>query len=101
MKEREKNNRSKRAERPSQTLNDGALNGYRACPRYQFRHVKVTEFMAGPGLGRQDTPNNRYLFEEALRWQTCSWAQIYDDRDGRTSRVASFQMSNHFGDTPC
>ena len=57
----------------SQTLNDGALNGYNGVSAFtSSANVKVTEFMKALGYGAKNT-YNRYLFEESSPWRTCSW----------------------------
>ena len=49
----------------SQTLNDGALNGYNGISTFtSSANVKVTEFMKDLGYGAKNT-YNRYCFEEA------------------------------------
>lgn len=48
----------------TQTLNDGALNGYNGISTFtSSANVKVTNFMKALGFGAQDT-YNRYCFEE-------------------------------------
>ena len=49
----------------SQTLNDGALNGYNGISTFtSSANVKVTEFMQALGYGAKNT-YNRYCYEEA------------------------------------
>ena len=49
----------------SQTLNDGALNGYHGISTFtSSANVKVTEFMRDLGYGAKNT-YNRYCFEES------------------------------------
>jgi len=49
----------------SQTLNDGALNGYNGISAFtSSANVKVTEFMRAFGYGAKNT-YNRYCFEES------------------------------------
>ena len=49
----------------SQTLNDGALNGYHGISTFtSSANVKVTEFMNSLGYGARNT-YNRYCFEES------------------------------------
>ncbi len=62
----EKDNPFYRAEvTHSQTLNDGALNGYHGITTFtSSANVKVTEFMKALGYGAKDT-YNRYSFEES------------------------------------
>ena len=66
MKEREEDTLFYRAETThSQTLNDGALNGYNGVSTFtSSANVKVTEFMKDLGYGAKNT-YNRYCYEEA------------------------------------
>lgn len=66
MKERETDNLFYRAETThSQTLNDGALNGYNGISAFtSSANVSVTRFMKALGYGAKDT-YNRYCFEES------------------------------------
>ena len=66
MEEREKDNLFYRAETThSQTLNDGALNGYKGISTFtSSANVRVTEFMRTLGYGAKNT-YNRYCFEES------------------------------------
>ena len=66
MKEREEDNLFYRAETThSQTLNDGALNGYNGISTFtSSANVQVTKFMKALGYGAKDT-YNRYCFEES------------------------------------
>jgi uncharacterized membrane protein YfhO len=49
----------------TETLNDGALNGYRGISTFtSSANVKVTEFMQGLGFAARNN-YNRYLYEEA------------------------------------
>ena len=66
MKERESDNLFYRAETThSQTLNDGALNGYHGVSTFtSSANVRVTEFMKALGYGAKNT-YNRYCFEES------------------------------------
>ena len=66
MKEREKDNLFYRAEvTHSQTLNDGALNGYNGISTFtSSANVKVTQFIQGLGYGAKNT-YNRYCYEES------------------------------------
>ena len=66
MHQREEDNLFFRAETThSQTLNDGALNGYNGISTFtSSANVKVTEFMKALGYGAKDT-YNRYCFEES------------------------------------
>ena len=66
LNEREKDNPFYRTETThSQTLNDGALNGYNGISTFtSSANVKVTEFMRLMGYGSKNT-YNRYCFEES------------------------------------
>ncbi|MBR4864270.1 MAG: YfhO family protein [Oscillospiraceae bacterium] len=66
MYEREEDNLFFRAETThSQTLNDGALNGYNGISTFtSSANVKVTEFMKTLGYGAKNT-YNRYCYEES------------------------------------
>ncbi len=66
MKEREEDTLFYRAETThSQTLNDGALNGYNGVSAFtSSANVKTTLFMQSLGYGAKNT-YNRYLFEES------------------------------------
>ncbi len=66
MKETEKDTPFYRAEvTHSQTLNDGALNGYNGISTFtSSANVKVTEFMKALGYAAKDT-YNRYCFEQS------------------------------------
>ena len=66
MEELEKDTAFYRAEvTHSQTLNDGALNGYNGISTFtSSANVKVTEFMRDLGYGAKNT-YNRYCFEES------------------------------------
>ena len=66
MEEREQGNLFYRTESThSQTLNDGALNGYYGISAFtSSANVKVTRFMKALGYGAKDS-YNRYCYEEA------------------------------------
>ena len=66
LEEREKDTLFYRTETThSQTLNDGALNGYNGITTFtSSANVKVTEFMRALGYGAKNT-YNRYCFEES------------------------------------
>ena len=66
MEDREKDTLFYRAETThSQTLNDGALNGYNGISTFtSSANVNVTNFMKTLGYGAKDT-YNRYCFEES------------------------------------
>ena len=65
LEERERHNLFYRTETThSQTLNDGALNGYNGVSTFtSSANVRVTEFMKALGYGAKNT-YNRYCFEE-------------------------------------
>ena len=101
MKERERNNLFYRAETThSQTLNDGALNGYNGVSAFtSSANVKVTEFMKALGYGAKNT-YNRYLFEESSPVANLFLGLKYMiERDGKDKTSTFFQDVNHFGDT--
>ena len=66
MEQREQDTLFYRAETThSQTLNDGAINGYHGVSTFtSSANVKVTEFMQALGYGAKNT-YNRYCFEES------------------------------------
>ncbi len=65
MKEREKSLFYRTEVTHSQTLNDGALNGYNGISTFtSSANVNVTKFMKALGYGAKDT-YNRYCFEES------------------------------------
>ena len=66
MEDREEDTLFYRAETThSQTLNDGALNGYNGVSTFtSSANVRVTEFMKALGYGAKNT-YNRYCFEES------------------------------------
>lgn len=66
MEQAERDNLFYRAETThSQTLNDGALNGYHGVSAFtSSANVKVTEFMRSLGYGAKNT-YNRYCFEDS------------------------------------
>jgi len=101
MKERERDNLFYRAETThSQTLNDGALNGYNGVSAFtSSANVKVTEFMKALGYGAKNT-YNRYLFEESSPVANLYLGLKYMiDRDGKDKESTFFRDVNHFGDT--
>lgn len=101
MKEREKDTLFYRAETThSQTLNDGALNGYNGISAFtSSANVRVTEFMKALGYGAKNT-YNRYLFEESSPVANLFLDLKYMiDRDGKDKTSTFFQDVNHFGDT--
>ena len=101
MHEREKNNPFFRAETThSQTLNDGALNGYNGVSAFtSSANVKTTLFMQALGYGAKNT-YNRYLFEESSPVANLFLGLKYMiDRDGKDKTSSYFAEKNHFGDT--
>lgn len=101
MKERERKNLFFRAETThSQTLNDGALNGYNGVSAFtSSANVKVTEFFKALGFSAKNT-YNRYLYEESSPVANLFLGLKYMiDRDGKDRTSTFFQDVNHFGDT--
>ncbi len=101
MKEREEDNLFYRAETThSQTLNDGALNGYNGVSAFtSSANVQVTEFMRALGYGAKNT-YNRYLFEESSPVSNLYLGLKYMiERDGKDKTSTFFREVNHFGDT--
>ena len=101
MHEREEDNLFFRAETThSQTLNDGALNGYNGVSAFtSSANVKTTLFMQALGYGAKNT-YNRYLFEESSPVANLFLGLKYMlDRDGKDKTSAYFAEKNHFGDT--
>ena len=101
MKEREKNNLFYRAETThSQTLNDGALNGYNGISAFtSSANVKTTLFMQALGYGAKNN-YNRYLFEESSPVSNLFLGLKYMiERDGKDKTSSFFQEINSFGDT--
>ena len=101
MKEREEDTLFYRAETThSQTLNDGALNGYRGVSAFTSpANVHVTEFMRALGYGAKNT-YNRYLFEESSPVANLFLDLKYMiDRDGKDKTSTYFKEVNSFGDT--
>ena len=101
MYEREEDNPFFRAETThSQTLNDGALNGYNGVSAFtSSANVKTTVFMQALGYGAKNT-YNRYLFEESSPVANLFLGLKYMlDRDGKDKTSTYFAEKNHFGDT--
>ena len=84
----------------SQTLNDGALNGYNGVSTFtSSANVKVTEFMKALGYGAKNT-YNRYCYEEASPVSNLFLGLKYMiERDGKDKTSAYFEEINRFGDT--
>ena len=101
MKEREEYTPFYRAETThSQTLNDGALNGYNGISAFtSSANVKTTEFMVAMGYSAKNT-YNRYLFEEGSPVSNLFLGLKYMiDRDGKDKTSTFFRDVNRFGDT--
>ena len=101
MGEREKNTPFYRAETThSQTLNDGALNGYHGITAFtSSANVKTTLFMQALGFSAKNT-YNRYLYEETSPVANLFLGLKYMiDRDGKDKESAYFTQVNQFGDT--
>jgi len=101
MHEREEHNRFFRADTThSQTLNDGALNGYNGVTAFtSSANVKTTEFLRTLGFSAKNT-YNRYLFEESSPVANLFLGLKYMiERDGRDRQSAYFDQVNSFGDT--
>ena len=101
MHEREEENPFFRAETThSQTLNDGALNGYHGVSAFtSSANVKITEFMKSLGYSAKNT-YNRYLFEESSPVANLFLGLKYMiERDGKDKTSTFFEDVNTFGDT--
>ena len=101
MKEREEGNLFYRAETThSQTLNDGALNGYNGVSAFtSSANVKTTLFMQALGYGAKNT-YNRYLFEESSPVANLFLNLKYMiERDGKDKQSTYFTEVNRFGNT--
>ena len=99
MHERERKNLFYRAETThSQTLNDGALNGYNGVSAFtSSANVKTTEFMKALGYGAKNT-YNRYCFEESSPVSNLFLGLKYMiDRDDKDKTSTYFTEINHFG----
>ena len=98
MKERERNTLFYRAETThSQTLNDGALNGYNGVSAFtSSANVKTTEFMKALGYGAKNT-YNRYCFEESSPVANLFLNLKYMiERDGRDRSSLYFTDVHHY-----
>ena len=84
----------------SQSLNDGALNGYNGVSTFtSSANVKVTEFMQTLGYGAKNT-YNRYCYEEASPVSNLFLNLKYMiERQGKDKSSAYFEEINRFGDT--
>lgn len=99
MKEREEDNLFYRTEvTHSQTLNDGALNGYHGISTFtSSANVQVTEFMRVLGYGAKNT-YNRYCFEESSPIANLFLNLKYMlERDGRVEENPYFDDLHHYG----
>jgi len=99
MHEREKNNLFFRAETThSQTLNDGALNGYNGISTFtSSANVKNTEFMVALGYGAKNT-YNRYCFEESSPVSNLFLGLKYMiERDGKDKSSIFYTDVHHYG----
>ena len=100
MHERERNTLFYRAETThSQTLNDGALNGYNGVSAFtSSANVKVTEFMKALGYGAKNT-YNRYCFEESSPVANLFLNLKYMiERDGKEKESFAFTDVHHYKD---
>ena len=99
MHEREQSNLFFRAETThSQTLNDGALNGYNGVSAFtSSANVKTTEFIRALGYGAKNT-YNRYCFEESSPVANLFLGLKYMiERDGKDKSSDYFEDIHHFG----
>ncbi len=83
----------------SQTLNDGALNGYHGISTFtSSANVRITEFMRVMGYGAKNT-YNRYCFEESSPVANLFLNLKYMvERDGRVEENPYFKEVHHFDD---
>ena len=81
----------------TQTLNDGALNGYNGITTFtSSANVSVTRYMQALGFGAKDT-YNRYSFEESSPVSNLFLNLRYMiDRDGQISENASFSKIHSY-----
>ncbi len=99
MHDREEDNLFYRAEAThSQTLNDGALNGYNGISTFtSSANVNVTEFMKDLGYGAKNT-YNRYCFEESSPVANLFLGLKYMiERSGNTAPNAYFEVIANSG----
>ena len=100
MHEREEDTLFYRAETThSQTLNDGALNGYNGVSTFtSSANVKTTEFMKALGYGAKNT-YNRYCYEESSPVANLFLGLKYMiERDGRERGSFAFTDLHHYKD---
>ncbi len=81
----------------SQTLNDGALNGYNGISTFtSSANVKITEFMQTLGYGAKNT-YNRYCFEESSPVANLFLNLKYMlERDGKVEENNYFDEVHHY-----
>ena len=99
MEERETDTLFYRAEMThSQTLNDGALNGYNGISTFtSSANVSVTRFMKALGYGAKDT-YNRYCFEESSPVSNLFLNLKYMlERQDKVEENPYFEDVHHFG----
>ncbi len=99
MEEREADTLFYRAETThSQTLNDGALNGYNGISTFtSSANVSVTRFMKTLGYGAKDT-YNRYCFEESSPVSNLFLNLKYMlERQDKVEENPYFEDVHHFG----
>ena len=84
----------------SQTLNDGALNGYNGISTFtSSANVKVTEFMRVLGYGAKNT-YNRYCYEEGSPVSDLFLGIKYMiERDGRDKSSSFYNDLHSYGNT--
>ncbi len=98
MQEREKDNLFYRAEAThTQSLNDGALNGYNGITTFtSSAFVNVTKFMQALGYGAKDN-YNRYCYEEASPVANLFFSLKYMlERDGKVEENSYFDEVGRF-----
>ena len=83
----------------TQTLNDGALNGYNGISTFtSSANVKVTEFMTALGYAAQNNWN-RYCFEESSPVANLFLNLKYMlERNGQVEENPYFDNVHHYGD---
>ena len=99
MDDLERNNLFYRAEvTHSQTLNDGALNGYNGISTFtSSANVKVTRFMKTLGYGAKDT-YNRYCYEESSPVSNLFLGIKYMlERQGKVEENPYFEEVHQYG----
>ncbi len=83
----------------SQTLNDGALNGYNGISTFtSSANVSTTKFLKALGYGAKES-YNRYCFEESSPVSNLFLNLKYMlERQGKVEENACFEEVQHFGD---